>query len=242
MDFSGLLNEALKAVERFGGVSCQQQVREERDGIVFLGYELAGASCLSGGLVEAGLLLRDGAIGGFYYRKGEEEKLTVFREDLLLDSLQKVIRELVAALAKDGEVGCTEWIELARVRAGTPLLKDRSCVINEKTGNRVTKLDRVLVDFGFAEAFATMVLGYAEGKYVLALTDSKFYWEDGRKTRRYLVLYEAVFESAEEGNKAFKKVKDSCFLSKKGNTVYRLEKEDFFTWFHQVEGSSLRLN
>lgn len=243
MDFRGMLEEQLQAVVRFNNVSCADELVEERDGVVFHGVWLNGCLGSDGGTVQAGLLLRNGCVGGFFYRVCQEEVVRVLARDALSGEVEGVLRELVQEMAKDSRIGSQDWQDAKRLgEVQLPVITDEKCLVNEKTGGKRWFLNVVLVDFGFSKQFSSLVLGWRDGVYAIAIADSVRYWEDGEKKEKLDLVYEADFLNAAEGNAVWKRVVQSRFISQKGNTVYCLSKDDLYKYFHRVKGVVLTLD
>jgi len=228
VNFRSRLDACLQAIPRFNGVACGEE-RLNLSGVHGTQGYVLGNVC--GGQekeeIVAGIIVRDGCMTGVFYCIGDRYSPTVFAESRFLGDIGFVIGKLTEMLAKDTDVGNPDWVDRKFEKTSAALLDSKGCVVNPKTGNRLYQINPVIVDFGFGTAFAPLIMGARDGKFVFSVAE--------REGRLIKSCYEMTFSSAKEGNSFYRRVLDTQFISKKGNKVYRLG-VNRFRHFRRVDG------
>lgn len=229
MIFSHMLDIRLRAVQRFNDVSCLEEFIEKKSsGDTFHGYVLGNCFSIDGDSVVAGIDLHDGGIVGVSVLFGEKRLHKEYEEELFIADLENVLRDLTRLLEEETTIGSSDWIELLQMSVSDGVIKGVNELCCKKTNYRITQLKPVLLDAGTVELFCSMLFGFGNGRFVVALANQTEDWDVKE------IQFEAVFESQDDGNSFFKKVANNYFISKKGNKIFKLEKEDFFELFSRV--------
>lgn len=232
-----MLETKLLCIERFKGMRCCEEKSTEN----FFGYKLNGIyKGAERKQVYAGLILDDGLITGVGYYADDVLYKKGFVEGKYLSDLKDVVEELTIDLAEDLDVGSREWLDFRFPQVVPALINDFSDVCNDRTNRKIFSFSSVIVELGFTSVYTTVFFGFNEAtqKFVISLTSSR----NGAWGKvGYRSDFEAVFDDAKEGNRVFRMIRDSAFVSKKGNTVYKIKRDDFNKLFHRVEGKFFEL-
>ncbi len=227
MHFNHVLDEQLQNQYSFRGVECSVQVQDRFQEYAFLGYCLKDCFSLEGESVQAGLLIAEGKIVGVAYRTGEDFHKELFPESLFLDGFTEAVIAVVRLLVHEHYVGSQDWVSIASMEEYNARIQNTEMIVRNKAGKPMI-LGCVLVETSLGTEFFTMLFGKSEDFFIIAL--AKYI-----QPSTYQMSFEAVFSDPSKGNEIFKKVKNSKFVSKKKNIIYRLEKQDFFQWFKSVK-------
>lgn len=227
MTFRHLVDEELKKISRFKGARCGKGYEDiERN---LIGYEIdnlfAGAD---GHDVKAGIISPDGMIDGVFYEVEDRLYSVGLIHPTFLNEILTVVGMLGESLNDNLDVGNRSWLYRRFEKASVPLLQSQEALVHKNMGGRMTVLRPVLVDFGFDSIFADLTFGYGEEKYFAALIE--------RKGDLVKPLYEAYFDTMQEGNGLYRDVKRDSFISKKGNKIHKLCEQKFTKYFHKVDG------
>lgn len=226
MNFRKPLEDYLTLVERFKGVVCIEEIEEAE----FFGYRLGN---LFGGAerakVYAGLILDNGVIVGAEYRIGNVPYRIDFATERFMDEMDFSIQQLVETISNNRDIGCAGWIKLRFENHSDAIITSR-----EVLGEKPFRLKPVLLDTGFAKVFADLFFATVDGQMIASVANVQKVWASDKST--CLSMYECVFKSKSDGNRFFREVRDSNFVSKKGNVVYKLNSKLFLENFHSVDG------
>lgn len=239
MSFGLMLESRLKGIERFKGISCSAEVStDEFQGCILHGV-YRGKEQFE---ISAGFKVKDGTIIGYgYYADGSFYGKS-YVTPKFLDGINEALDDLATDIIEDEMIGSKEWLTF-RFQTAVPALVDSVEVLrNENTGNKIFILESVLADFGFAKSFAALVFGYSTERQMYVISLASQYYVD--PSHRWFVLrseYEAVFQEAAAGNELYRKVKRSAFKSKKGNIIYKMNKDDLTKDFHRVHGEKIKI-
>jgi hypothetical protein len=232
MNFALALETKLREIDRMKEVKCMVE-RSEGE---FLGYELTGIyKGREKKQVYAGLIIRNGGIIGYGYYAGDELHKKEFLHEKFLDELDSVLTELVLDVSQDNTIGCKAWVDIMFAGETEASIRGYADVCNEHTNNKIFKFDSVLVDVGFTKVFSMAFFGWANEQFVIALVSSRAFYDKGMKVC-YKSDFEARFDNKVEANAMFRRIQGSEFVSKRGNRIYRLERDDFVENFHRVHG------
>lgn len=243
MEFSSVLDRQFSRVMSLRGTVCKERYARKVDGSVFskwcdgaeeslfCAYRLAGCSTLSGEEVRAGFFVMRQSVVAYGYEAGGEFNVQLVKHPLKMDDLERVLGLLVNEMVRGGIVSDVMY-RLKKLPEREAVITSFSDVVCKETGNKVFKLDGVVVNFGFDTMPFSMFFGCPGGVWAACLADSF------SKTL-YTSEYETVFVSAEEGNDFFQGLKKCAARRENGEVIYRLDGEEFFKRFYRVCGVSL---
>lgn len=228
MNFRHLLDEKLKSCGRFSGVTCGEECDTAwvKKGLV--GYVLDGAvGREEGKTVRAGIIL-DTDIVGVFHSVGTKVYQVRFAAPKFLGDMDFVITTLWECLSDNLDIGNKRWAARRFEKAVPAKVTNFRQIKNEHTSNRPIVFHNVLVDFGFDSTFTVLAFAWVDDCFVAAVAE-----QSGKTIKP---CYEMVLDSADEMNRLYLQVKRSSFVSKKGNTIYKIDAE-MFSSFHRVDGN-----
>lgn len=210
-----LVRERLKILPKYKGCICGQVI-ENAD---YVEFPILGAVSSEGFGVKVTFLLQDGFIEKVICSSGNE-KVEKEVDSVGLDNFNQALKMMVELLDRTAW-GSEDWILFCDMEYRE--LPEHLVACVQKKGKRL-KIPRTLVDFGFSEIFCTVTFAKdASSFYALLEENQKAY-------------FLAEFESAEEGNAFYQEVKKHYFISKKGNKIYKISKNQFYEKFCMVKG------
>lgn len=250
MEFSSVLNEKFRCTKSLAGTVCKERCIERVcqppfnqppfENVLFCAYRLDGCIVAGGGGVAAGFFIAGQVIAAYGYRVGGVYKVQFVRQPLKTDDLGRVLDLLVCDMEKDSSLMGVVLYRLKCLPVREAVIKSFDDVCCKETGNKVFKLDGVVVNFGFDTMPFSMFAGCFGGTFAVCLADVLPIVTRGKKSVLYTSEYETVFGSGKEGNEFCSRLKRSACRGTGGKIIYRLNGEEFFSRFYCSRGAVIR--
>lgn len=221
MNIGHLVKERLKILPKYKGCLCGQVV-EKADCVEF---PLLGAASMEGFGVKVTFILQDGFIEKVVCSSGNE-KVEKEVESIGLDNFNQVLATMVELLDK-APWGSEDWITFCSMECVEMPAHLVACV--QRKGKSL-EIPKTLVDFGFSEIFCTVTFAKDKHAFYALL-------KEGQQT-----YFLAKFELAEDGNAFYREVQEQYFISKKGNKIHRISKDQFYENFSMVKEAQYESN